>query len=264
MTLLTLVLLVIPTSLLAFRQEPQVRQLINEASYERAVRLVRGVIAREKLSLDDRTNAQWLLGVALISLGHNEEAEDAFVAMLEASPDFFPSNDTAPKIMDAFFRARVQHKTLRAASSSSDCHIKSALAENDRIAITLVAHREIVPVINEIVIYFRTIEQEHFRNVTIKPEGFIDDTITIDFPFPVRASILFYYVDIIGRFGAPFISIGSPLAPLVIDASIKPIRELPPPPTSALSQLKAGWPIILGAVIALSGTLVYGLLKLNH
>jgi hypothetical protein len=83
-------------------------QLYQALEYDRVIPLAEAVLARPKLSLEERLEAYLLQGKSLAVVGDPIEAEKAFRLLLRARPDFRMDADSSPKILAVFRKVLVE------------------------------------------------------------------------------------------------------------------------------------------------------------
>lgn len=203
----------------SFPNEAQVRQLMNQTSYNSAARLIQNTLAHKVVTKTEKTSALWLYGYCMASLEYTHKAEQAFLDLLTHTPDFFPKTDTSPKIMSIFLKAR--QRLLLAMPKNDDllAKIKSATVINGQISIIIEAGPAIKASTTEIKVYFRTIKQAVYRSVTKRAPFEVNNQLRFDFYLKRKPhEKLFYYMELIGHYDMPFFTIGKDLAPLSLPA----------------------------------------------
>lgn len=220
----------------------------------------------KKPTLTKQSQMLWDHAIARIAVGDTKSAEQAFMDLLTYTPDFFPALDTPPKIMLPFQRARRQFLSLTRERELFKAKITKETMKNGQIHLILDADDKLLNRVSEIVVHIRTAQQAVFRSVSLKAPFEGQGALSLHIPYNALATDhLEYYVDFVGNFGEPFHAIGSASWPRSIVAEAT--EKITPPadgPPSNLTHLKAGWPIVIGATIAVVGALTFGLLKLHH
>lgn len=215
--------------------------------------------------LDKRSTVLWNHAVARIAVGDERAALSAFTELLRQKPDFYPSTDTPPKIMTPFHQARRQFLTEQHARNNFRAIVVDQAARDGRIRLTIGADDALLALVTEIAVHIKTRSQSTFRSVNLKPTTARSTTLLLDFAYPMSDDEhLDYYIDFVGNFNESFYAIGSATAPRFLNVEeTDTAPEVIVRSSSAITQLKSGWPIVISAALAVAGALTYGLLKIN-
>jgi hypothetical protein len=104
-----IVSLVLACDLALAEQDPIVtraKELMDEAEYAEAQRVLSRGLARGKLSPPTKMQLYWMQGICLVSLENQTSARTSFLKLLALDPFFEPDALTAPKISSAFNEAK--------------------------------------------------------------------------------------------------------------------------------------------------------------
>lgn len=93
----------------AAEQDPvlaRARDLMSEAEYAEAQRIISRRLANSRLSSHAKVQLYWAQGLCLVSLDNAVAAKSSFLKLLALEPFFEPGNHTSPKILSAFQDAK--------------------------------------------------------------------------------------------------------------------------------------------------------------
>lgn len=251
-------------ALFAFPNETLVRGLMNESSYLTAATQLKQLIEKHGLTSEEKTSILWLLGYCQVSLGHNQEAEQTFGQLLRLSPDFYVDQDTSPKIIASFKKARARFIAAHKNDEMFRAAILSQSIKDSLLVIELDVGEAIAATAQKIRIQYRSFEQAAFRSRSFDLTKQSTQTLRIPLASD-QESLIYYFVEFVGRYKEVFFSNGSSFNPHSIAVEKSPLgaEKITETPTS-FTHLKTGWPMVFAALLAVAGTLTYGLLKLNN
>jgi hypothetical protein len=246
----------------SFPYETHIMHLMEKASYKNAANLLSEVLADRTLSKPETTTALWLHGYCMASEGDKNAAEQDFFRMLQLTLDFFPKPDTPPKIMESFLRARGQYFQHFKTHDDFIADVVSETINANELTLLLRIGKAINASTETIKIYLREIDEATYRSIVLNPAY---EQSYVRLGIPIRGhyrEILHYYLEFIGRYGEPFLTLGSAIDPRTIAAQIPLIiPQRISLKKDTVSNLKASWPILIGTLIACAGALTYGFLK---
>lgn len=217
----------------------------------------------ESQTSDYQKNARllWLFASRQIADGNRHQAEKTFISLLEKSPDFIPSLEESPVITEAFLHAK--KKYFAAVLEVIKPSIKSVFNEQGHYHITICFTHEIAPLITSIRLHTRTAWQTTYLHQNLQELTKEDSCFSFTPELPVYHDEIFYFIECIGRFDAPFYSFGSSQNPLLLKSRKPNLIRGALKNSGATVQLKNSWPIFLGIAIALAGTFTYGVMQIN-
>jgi tetratricopeptide (TPR) repeat protein len=89
------------------------RTAYGDLEYERGVELLQRSLAQETLSPEQKRDAYLYLGLCLASLGREEEAQLAFLQLLDLSPDFRLDNRVYSPTIVTVFESALEERSRR-------------------------------------------------------------------------------------------------------------------------------------------------------
>lgn len=249
---------------MSFPDESLIRKLMNESSYAAASSHLARLLDHNLLPPSDQTQALWLYGICHVSLDLNAEAEHIFGKLLQITPDYYPGADTSPKITTSFIKAREKFYAAHARDPAYLASISSHREEGEVLYLELTVGTAIKKAATHIYVRYRTFEQPVFRSKVFTLSHQDKETLAVSLP-EEKSKLLYYYLEFVGRYDAPFFSIGSFFNPISLaHENPKPNWDKTSETPSTFTQLKAGWPILFSTLLVVAGALTYSLLKLNN
>lgn len=238
----------------------QVEQLMHEAEYQSALKLIATQLSRQVIH-SQRAQLYWLEGVCFISLEQPKMARSSFLKLLTLVPHATTPTMTSPKIRRIFDETKEAFKKTQrlAAQYQSTFEPIDNVPEGQRVDIAwqLVPLRDAV-LPTDAKLHFRRVGDSDFgllymtQNVE-KPTMFQLTFTPPSMPAADDAQQIEYYLEAVAKDGAVVKQIGEPSLPLTFSTLKSDYKQEP----GVNAKKVRWWPWALaGGMVAVAGALL--------
>lgn len=202
----------------------------------------------------------WERGISLVAADKTAEAREVFLQLFNEAPDYYPehAHELSPKIMDIFAKARDQFFTNLPMQHTP--LLQKILLNRGELIISLYLADIFKPLLREVTIYIRLPGDDVYRSMSFKHDV-SQNGLLYKFSWPSLHDDLFYYVELTGRYGAAFWSLGTFQNPLYHRNMTIKKTLVSQANDDKTSFIKSNWHYLLGSLVAILGTATYGLMR---
>lgn len=193
------------------------RELMDQAEYERASKVLRLGLAREEVGGDLMVDHFELQAVCFVSLGQKQQAKSAYAKILTIRPGFSLPANTSPKIReiyDATYQSMKKAGMLR--STFKPVHVPISTKTGGLGAQAALKFEENADEISKVQLSVRRLGTAAYTTINAKPEGdsFVADIPAYLLPAEEEAYAMEYYFAALDSQGFPAAQVGNKDLPL--------------------------------------------------
>ena len=249
---------------LAQEKDPYIRRaedLMAEAEYEKAAKVLRLGLAREEVDTDAMVDHFALQAVCFISLGEDARATSAYTKILTMRPRFSLSSRTSPKVRNVFDATKERMKKAGLLRTTfKPLHTPIPTKRPGAPTVAKLGFEEGADSVAKVQFFFRRVGSADFTSLDARPEG---SDFAVEVPSYALADspevyAIEYYLEAYDTDGIPVGSVGNrelPLSFLVVPtAEIETGEELGGDDSALfLAPLIVGGVVVAVAAVAAVG-----------